>query len=168
MALPSTLSSCPLFSPLPGRVLASLAPCFHERTLAPGERLFRAGDPADTFVVVHQGGLSLTRPDRAPFLLGPDAFLGVANLLEPGLHQATVCATEATTLSTFNRQDLDRLWRNNPSGAAFFHLALASRLITLLRAANERLVKLCELPLDHEGLRMALTVCDDALDDHAP
>ena len=43
-------------------------------------------------------------------------------------------------------------------------------LSTLLGIGNERLVNLCELPLDqldHQGLRQALQVVDDALDDHA-
>ncbi len=168
MASPDQLSRCPLFSALPTRVLTSLAPRFPVQEIPAGRTLFTAGDPADTFLVVHDGALRLAAEDRAERTLGPGGFMGVASLLEPGLHPTTVTALEDTRLSRFDRQDLDLLWRENPSGAAFFHLALANRLIALLRTANERLVKLCELPLDqldHDGLRAALQVVDDALDD---
>lgn len=168
MADATTLERCPLFSPLPSRVMVSLAPRFHDITVAAGQVLCRAGDPADAFWVVHTGQLQVGTTAGETRTLDPGGFMGVANLLEPRLQAQDVTATQASTLSTFDRQDLDRLWRENPAGAAFFHLALTSRLIALLRTANERLVKLCELPLDqldHEGLRRALRVVDDALDD---
>lgn len=170
MASPSDLVQCPLFAALPPLVVISLAPRFPVEELVAGHELFTAGDPADTFVVVHEGVLTIEQKGRRPRRLGAGGFLGVASLLEPGLHPCSVRAVEDTRISRFGREDLDQLWRETPSAAAFFHLALANRLIALLRNANERLVNLCELPLDqldHEGLRTALRVVDDALDDNA-
>ena len=46
MADATTLERCPLFSPLPSRVMVSLAPRFHDITVAAGQVLCRAGDPA--------------------------------------------------------------------------------------------------------------------------
>ncbi len=162
------LARCPLFAPLPQRVLESLVPLFERRDLASGEVLHEVGDPGETFFVVHSGELELTCPDVPPRSLGPGDFGGVATLLEPGLELHTARAAVGSAVLTFDRRDLQTLWRENPSGAAFFQLALANRLIALLRHANEHLVRLCELPLDeldHDGLRAALQVVDRALDE---
>ncbi len=166
----SDLMQCPLFAALPQRVVESVAPRFSIKRLAEGQPLFTRGDPVDTLVVVQEGSLQISQPGGSDRSLGPGGFLGVASLLEPGLQPSTIIALEETTIVYFDRLGLNQLWRETPATAAFFHLALASRLITLLRMANERLVTLCGFPLDeldHEGLRQALQVVDDALDDHA-
>ena len=170
MSSSSQLAQCPLFSSLPPRIVDGLAPYFSVETLEPGQTLFVRGDPVDTLVVVHTGSVQLSRTGRSDRTLGPGGFLGVASLLEPGLHPCNVTALRETTISRLDRKGLDQIWRDAPAIAAFFPLALANRLITLLRMANERLVNLCELPLDqldHQGLRQALQVVDDVLDDHA-
>ncbi len=168
MADPKDLAQCPLMEGLPRPVLKGLALVFQQRSLRAGETLFVQDDPADCLVVVHSGTLREEHPDRAPRLLSSGEFLGVPSLLEPQLHPGHVKALEDTSISTLNRQDLDRLWRKNPGDAALFHLAITDLLITFLHRANERLVRLCELPLDHldeDGLRQALQVIDDALHD---
>jgi CRP/FNR family cyclic AMP-dependent transcriptional regulator len=51
----SFLTACPLFAPLPERVLSDLAGLARRRRYEPGQALFRLGDPSDSAFVLCSG-----------------------------------------------------------------------------------------------------------------
>ena len=53
------LTDCPVFAGLDDDTLALLAGCGANVRFAAGERLFREGDPADTFFVLRHGAVAL-------------------------------------------------------------------------------------------------------------
>ncbi|MFN3410406.1 MAG: cyclic nucleotide-binding domain-containing protein, partial [Limisphaerales bacterium] len=64
-ALASSLRGCQLFAGLPPDDLAAIAALAQPVSLAPGEYLFREGDPARGFYVVQRGAVNVHRVNAA-------------------------------------------------------------------------------------------------------
>jgi CRP-like cAMP-binding protein len=78
----------PFLAGLDESYLPLLAACASPTEFAGGSLLFREGDPADQFFLVHDGklALELTMPGRSPFIvqtLGPGDVAGFSWLLDP-------------------------------------------------------------------------------------
>jgi CRP-like cAMP-binding protein len=65
------LGEAPVFAGIGDEYLALIAGCGQNVRLAPDERLFREGEPADTFYVVRHGAVALEMalPARPPVIL---------------------------------------------------------------------------------------------------
>jgi len=99
-----------------------LAAAVSGRTLAPGETLFRTGEPGDAMFIVRRGAIELSVRDTVgqKILLHtarPPDFFGELSLLDEGPRTATAEATEQTDLVVLDRHDLLLLFQKRPDAA---------------------------------------------------
>jgi uncharacterized membrane protein len=129
--LPERLSAVKLFELLDEEEKKDLAAVIDSRELAPGDVLFRAGEPGEAMFVVVSGAVELSVYDTA----GQKIVLTVAQagdtfgelaLLDAGTRTATAVATEASELLELDRDDLLMLVRKRPEAALHLMGALAA------------------------------------------
>lgn len=104
-----------------------------EIALAPGEHLFRSGDPGDAFFVVVEGQLEAYRADRRGHRmvleqLGPGAVVGELALLDRGERSADIVAVSASRLRRLDRAGFDRLVHASPDVRDAIDRTLVARL----------------------------------------
>lgn len=125
------LTNAQLFSELQDETVATLAAISARRHLAPGEWLFREGDPGEYLFVVESGRLAaLRRPPAGPDVLlrelGPGEVGGVTSWATGGKRSASLRAVEATTVVTVTSAELSKLSSSRPD--------LSSRMLAFLGA----------------------------------
>lgn len=117
-------------------VLAFMTP----RRLAPGEVLFRQGDPADGLYVVGQGSISLIGSDGRSsqrFLsVSPGMMLGETAMLDGGGRSADAVADSAAVVHHLPADAWQRLGQEHPGIALVLHRNIATYLSSRLRAAS--------------------------------
>lgn len=139
-----TMRDHPFFSELPADVLAPLANHAHVRTLAASEVLFREGQPADRFFLLHTGEIALDMedPSRGQVrvdVLGDDAVLGWSWLFSPYRWHLTATALRRTTLVEFDAFRVRAFMAEQPAiGYQLMH-SLARLLFDRLQATRHRL-----------------------------
>ncbi|MBW2280207.1 MAG: cation:proton antiporter [Deltaproteobacteria bacterium] len=124
LTLPGTSELCrktPLFADFDAAALEQVAAATTERVLAPGEVLFRQGEPGDRMFIIARGAAAVTRADARrggePALidvLGGGDVLGEMALLTGSPRNATVRAVTTVTGGEISRQDFDRLMAAQP------------------------------------------------------
>jgi CRP-like cAMP-binding protein len=132
------LSECDLMRHLPPQEIEAILPSVQTQTLAPGEILFHAGDPADALYIVERGKVdvmaaSAPNADTAesPIAqLGPGHAFGEMALLSGGARTATIRAAEDTQLLKISKEDFERLLATDRQ------LAKAVRRLSHSRAIN--------------------------------
>ena len=127
------LAATPLFAGMPSDALQALVENLELVALAPGERLFREGDPGDALYVVVEGELAVEaaappRPEVSR--LGPGSFIGEVALMTDQPRLATVTAVAAAELLRIDRHTLSRVLANH-----------GDVLRAVLRFARDRLVE---------------------------
>lgn len=134
----------PFFSELPADLLTPLAKHAHIRTVAAGEVLFREGQNADRFFLLHSGEIALDMedPDRGQVrvdVLNDDAVLGWSWLFSPYRWHLTATALERTTLVEFDAFRLRAFMSEQPAvGYELMH-RFAALLFDRLQATRRRL-----------------------------
>ena len=122
---------------------AHLARCMQPRRLAPGECLFRQGDPGDCIYVITSGAidvLSSTSPGQAPLRqryvsLSPGMMLGETAMLDGGGRSGDAVAVGATEVHALDIDTLTRLRAEAPLLYAQVFRNVALHLSQRLRAA---------------------------------
>jgi len=106
--------------------------------LAPGEVLFKAGDPGDGMYVVLGGVLDIRVEDRVIDTAARGAIIGEMALIDEAPRSATVLAREASTLVKVNSARFQRLIQQNPFFAMHVMKVLADRVrrVDHVRAIN--------------------------------
>jgi CRP/FNR family cyclic AMP-dependent transcriptional regulator len=137
---PAFLAQISLFQQLDDDERGVLAQVMAERVVAPGETLFRQGEPGDAMFIVHSGKVDLFVKDKAGqriLLHTAEAgeFFGELSLLDGGSRTATAAVTEAGTLFMIDREDLQQLFRKRPDAA----LDMLSAMGRMTRKANSLL-----------------------------
>ena len=136
-----TLSETPLLDQL-GRDAQRLIAFSADRVrLAPGQVLFREGDPADAGYVVASGEVTLTRAGQV-MRVGRASLIGELALISDGLRSATATATDWTDTLRIARGLFSRLFDEYPDLARDLHARLAARV-----SANVADLKLIEARL---------------------
>lgn len=116
------LADLPLFASLGREELTMLAQAVEVRRLAPGETLFKAGDPGEAMYIVTEGEMELSVVDRAGqkiVLTGRhrgDVF-GELAMLDTGPRTATATALVHAELLELDRADLLLLVTKRPEAA---------------------------------------------------
>lgn len=119
------------------------------RKLAPGETLFRAGDPARNLYILDRGKVMIETDvahegSRALMPVEPQEVFGWSALLEPHVETATARAVEASEVMVIEaRPLLDNLESNNRLGVDLYRTlatVIAARLIATRRQLAEILV----------------------------
>jgi CRP-like cAMP-binding protein len=163
----------------PGSTAAIRIRSDHQRELAPGEKVFDPGDPADNLYVIQSGEIEITRDDegglRTVARLGPGDFFG-----ELGVMLGERCATRAvavrsTRLLTLDRETLESMCLEEPRIAIRLLRVVVARLIEaerrlaalgvddLLRPVVRGLVRRAE-PDAARGVRIPITLRQLAAD----
>src|SRR6185503_12769778 len=119
---PAFLAQISLFQQLDDDERGVLAQVMAERQVAPGETLFRAGEPGDAMFIVHSGKVDLFVKDKAGqkiLLHTAEAgeFFGELSLLDGGSRTATAQVCDAGLLYVLDREDLQQLFRKRPDAA---------------------------------------------------
>jgi len=96
--------------------------------LAPGETLFRAGDPPDGMFVLLEGSLTVTVGDKVVENSARGAILGEMALIDQSPRGATVTAREASSLVKLDQRRFQYLIQQNPFFATHVMKVLADRL----------------------------------------
>ena len=122
-----------LFSILPEELSAGLIGNSETVTLAPGQTLFRVGDPCDGCYHIVEGLLKVTvvlptRRERILAILGPGAFAGELSMMDGAPRSASVVAIRESKLYFFSRAAFDEFGRRNPELYRYIADLLARRL----------------------------------------
>jgi CRP-like cAMP-binding protein len=110
------LAATPLFAGMPSDALQALVANLQLVSLAPGEQLFREGDPSDALYVIAEGEVSVATvgpPSAEVSRLGPGAFLGEVALMTDQPRSATVTCVAAAELLRIDRHTLSRVLANH-------------------------------------------------------
>jgi zinc transporter ZupT len=116
-ALIKLLATCDLMRHLPPEEIEQILPCVGTRSVAPGEVLFRAGDPGDALYIVARGkveildnaGAASDSDGRSLAELGEGQALGEMALLSHGSRTATVRSSAGAELLTIDKADFEHL-----------------------------------------------------------
>ncbi len=102
-------------------------------TLAAGQTLFNAGDPADSMFVVLEGSLNVVVGDKIVENSQRGAILGEMALVDNAPRGATVVAAEACKLAKVDERRFQRLIQQNP----FFATHVMKELVGRIRQMNK-------------------------------
>jgi CRP-like cAMP-binding protein len=106
--------------------------------LAPGEVLFKAGDPGDVMFVVLEGSLDIMVDNRLVEKSVRGDIIGEMALIDESSRSGTVAASEASTLAKLDTARFQRLIQLNPFFATHVMKVLVNRI---RRSDHERLKK---------------------------
>lgn len=96
--------------------------------LAPGETLFKAGDPGDAMYVLLEGALDIFVGDKVVESSARGAIIGEMALIDQSPRGATVVATQPTSLAKLDAARFRRLISQNPFFATHVMKVLADRI----------------------------------------
>ena len=140
------LSKVNIFSSLSWSEIKLIESAVHIRNYAPGEAIFKQGDPGSGMYIIIDGkvGIFLDIPGQEPkqlSQLGDGDFFGEIALLDASPRTAGATALENSTIIGFYRPDLMEILKTRPALGAKILLALSEVLAVRLRSTNTQLVK---------------------------
>jgi CRP/FNR family transcriptional regulator, cyclic AMP receptor protein len=140
------LSQVNVFSRLSWQEIKIIENAIHIRNYAPGEPIFKQGDPGSGMYIIIEGcvGIFLDIPNQSPkqlSKLGDGDFFGEIALLDSSPRTAAATALENSTIIGFYRPDLMDILKVKPALGAKVLLALSEVLAVRLRSTNNELVK---------------------------
>jgi CPA2 family monovalent cation:H+ antiporter-2 len=119
----------PLFAGLTPEQREVLLLHFTPRTAAPGERILRAGDPADSVYFIAQGAVAVAVAGRQ-VTLGPGEVFGEMALLSGQPRSADVTALDYSTFAVLSARDFRQVLRRYPDIRAQIASLAAQRAAT--------------------------------------
>ena len=136
MEIVDTLRKSPLFADFEPATLALLAANFDRLSLKSGAVITKEGAPADSFFVIEEGRVKVSkRTDVVE--LGPGAHFGEIGILLEAPRTATVVAATDCKILSLSVVALDAALVAAPYPAAMFLRALAISLAERLRATTD-------------------------------
>lgn len=135
-AITEALGQSSLFAGMTPGALADVASSARIRQALPGEALFREGDPADMFFVVHTGSVKLTQIDAAGHqvllrLAGPGDAFGGAGVLGDEAYPVTAEAMGPVSALEWSGEVFAALLERHPRLTLNMLRFVASRLYAL-------------------------------------
>ena len=129
------LAKSPLLRHLPADEIEPLLERVQQRSVAPGEIVFKAGDPGDALYIVASGRVEVLHDDGQRVLaqLGPGQAFGEMALLSDGPRTATVRAREASELLLIGDKEFDQLLAAYPEMHRQMHALSHERALANLR-----------------------------------
>ena len=143
--LDALIVESPVFRGLDQEELELIAGCGSNVVFAAGERLFREGDPADTFFLVRHGLVALDQngPNRADVTVetvGPGEIVGWSWLLEPHRWHFTGRAVELVRAVQFDGVCLRKKCEEDPVLGYDLLTRFAQVLVNRLQATRLQLM----------------------------
>lgn len=134
----SCVSLVPVFSGLTAVQQAEVATLARPRLVARGEMVFRAGEPAASLYVVHEGRIRISRlsaggQERVLRILGPGEVVGESAFLTGRRPENDAVAVENARMCVFAHARLDNLVRTYPDIAVAMLRAVSARLVSTER-----------------------------------
>jgi uncharacterized membrane protein len=116
------LAQIKLFAQLDDDEREVLAQVVHNKTVQPGDYLFKANEPGDSMFIVQEGAIELFVKDHSGqkivlHIARPGDFFGELSLLDGGSRTASACAVETSQLVMLDRDDLLQLFKKKPEAA---------------------------------------------------
>ncbi|MFO0613381.1 MAG: cyclic nucleotide-binding domain-containing protein [Polyangiaceae bacterium] len=138
------LGATELFAGLGARDREALAACLTAHVYAPGESVFREGDPGSTLFIVASGQLvaSTRRSDGSVQILNEMSageVVGEMAFLDSAPRSATVTAVESTTAYELTSDTMDVLRREAPAVVAAIVTGAIRDVTRRLRKLDERI-----------------------------
>ena len=171
MSVPNTglslvlLRNVPLFSGLDEVELEKLSRVAGRRSMSRGEQVVRAGESADSLLIMLTGRAKVTNFDeegREIILawLGPGEFFGEMGLIDDSPRSATVIAVENCELLTLGKAEFQRCMQEN------FQVAqkLMQILVRRLREADRNIESLALLDVYGRVARLLLDMAERGAD----
>ena len=121
------LRSIPLFQGLSKKELREVARHADEVDVPEGKSLLSQGSTPAEFFAIEEGGVEVRRDDDVVAKLGPGDFFGETALIERGVRNATVTATEPSTLMVMSPPAFRAMASELPSVAAELRRAVDAR-----------------------------------------
>lgn len=125
------LRAVPIFAPLPGATLESLASHLTHMALTQGEVLFRAGDRGDRFWIVAAGEVEVVVAGELPVRLGSGDHFGEIALLRDVPRTATGWALTEVELYSLERDEFVAAVTGHPASREVADAVIATRLASL-------------------------------------
>lgn len=140
------LSQVNIFGRLSWQEIRIIENAVHIRNYAPGEQVFKQGDPGSGMYIIMEGrvGIFLDIPQQEPKKLSElceGDFFGEIALLDESPRTATATALEPCNIIGFYRPDLMDILKIKPAVGGKIILSLSEVLATRLRSTNSELVK---------------------------
>lgn len=124
------LRSIPLFSGLSKKELREVARHADEVDVPEGKALLQEGSTPSEFFAIEEGSVEVRRDADVLAKLGPGDFFGETALIERGVRNATVTATEPSTLMVMTPSEFRAMAGALPSVAAELRRAVEERCAT--------------------------------------
>ena len=137
----SQLAATPIFERLSPPDRAQIAAIAEVRSYAPGEAVFREGDPADVIFTILSGRVRVTSagaPSDVPDLLEAGDPIADVAAFEGGPYPATGTVVDPTTCLVIPRVELFQLLERNPALVRGFVHGLTHRIVQLTRELRKR------------------------------
>ena len=142
-----------LFGALSDEVLLGLAEALEVERWAPGEVIFREGDPAHSLYALLDGEVEVLKKVRGAVehrvaILGPADSFGEMSLIDVQPRSATVRVIAPSRILRIDSEDFDRLYRHDLKSYALVTLNIARNLSRRLRVADGILAEVTGSVLD--------------------
>ena len=121
----------PIFAPLPNAVLERLAGLLEPVAIAPGEVLFREGDPGDRYFLIDDGRVRIEPAGQDVRILSPGDGFGEVALMRDVPRTATVRAEEPVRLYALRGDEFVSAVTGHATSRAAADAVIASRLLAL-------------------------------------
>lgn len=127
------LRQVPLFSTMDDQEIAGVRSIMDEHTFAPGQVIFREGEPGDEFHVIVDGNVEFLTADAAGRELvldeaGPGGFFGELSMLTGEPRSARVRAADAVRTLALDRNEFEQFLMTHPHAAIDVMSVLGRRL----------------------------------------
>ena len=116
-----------------------LAPYLQETVFAPGEVLFEQGEPGDSFYVIVDGSVRISRGDTHLVDVGPGQHFGELSLARPIERSATATALTGTRIYGLHRDRFHEITRRRPTLGATLSVSLLDNVGDRLREMTDRI-----------------------------
>ncbi len=141
---PEALRAVAPFDRMPSSVRLALSQKLREHTLAPGQVVFRQGEPGDFLFILADGDVALTRQGQELLRLEPGALCGVVSAVDGGGRVADCVAVTPSKVLRLSRPDLEWLFQSGNRFAYLIVDTVVRQMVGRLRALNSSLLAQCE------------------------
>lgn len=126
----NVLRRFPLFAPFTAQELEELAAHLDERRLPAGQVIYRLGDPAEAFYLLHEGEVRLESAREGSVLVRSPGFFGEVGLLTGNRQRETARVVRDATLFVLPRDAFEAMLSRHPQVTLTLTRVLTARLMT--------------------------------------